>query len=500
MKKIRILLIILCFAMLLPLLVACEKEEEKINTNDKYIYDDSSRERAADSIPEGYDLEDQTIGLFYAQHVEKTVIGDEEATDIVYSKIYERNLSVAERLNVDIDFISSNTTAWSDVIDVMKVDIQTMSNAYEIIFTTNNTVTQPLLFNYFYDLNDSEYIDVGERWWYEDAIMETSVDNYNYRLLYGDISIGTLGIAGAIYYNKSLYEQYISTNKDGDELYQKVFDGTWTLEEFTRITKKAHIEKGGDGANDIYGFSLFKTGEPSHYFREAADLPLYTRDERGMIEISKVDERLTTFIDMLYECYWENEGAWLFLGQDVAAEHENDFPDEKVMFLLGNINTALQDNMREMKQDFGILPYPKFNEEQELYKNFLQNGTVLVGCPVSADIDRVNEEVSAVIEALASESYRSVAVPYYEMALKTAYTRDDMDAHMIDIITGRHDTVKSTLTKNFAYEYLHYSVGQVVRNTVHNKNTNIVSEYDSMIGAANETLKQIIEDYKSGKI
>ena len=72
MKKVRILLIVLCFAMILPLLVACEKEEEKINTNDKYIYDDSSRERAADSIPEGYDLEDQTIGLFYAQHVEKT--------------------------------------------------------------------------------------------------------------------------------------------------------------------------------------------------------------------------------------------------------------------------------------------------------------------------------------------------------------------------------------------------------------------------------------------
>ena len=148
--------------MMLPLFAACRKEEQNNDTDDKYVYDNLTRETAADSIPDDYDLESQTIGLFYAQHVEKSVIGEDEATDIVYSKIYERNLKVEERLNVDIDFIESGTTAWSDVIDVMKRDIQTMSDAYEIIFTTNNTVTQPLLFNYFYDLNDSEYIDVGE--------------------------------------------------------------------------------------------------------------------------------------------------------------------------------------------------------------------------------------------------------------------------------------------------------------------------------------------------
>ena len=73
--------------------------------------------------------------------------------------------------------------------------------------------------------------------------------------------------------------------------------------------------------------------------------------------------------------------------------------------------------------------------------------------PVSADIERVNEEISAVIEALASESYRRVYTAYYESALKTAYNRDDYSAQMVDIITGQHATVKSILTKNFVYEY-----------------------------------------------
>jgi hypothetical protein len=254
--------------MILPLLVACGKTDNG-DTNDGYKpkYDGLTRETAADLIPDDYDLEGETIGLFYGNHVEKSVIGISDTTDIVYSKIHERNLSVESRLNVDLNFIASNTTYWEDVVAIIKQNVQTMSDAYEIVFTSNNTVTQQKLFNYFHDFNDSEYIDISADWWYEDAIMETSVDNYNYRFLYGDISIMDMGVAGTIYYNKELYEQYLSTNKNPDELYYKVLDGQWTLEEFTRLTKKAHIERGGDGSNDIMAtpyseaLSLFTTSE-----------------------------------------------------------------------------------------------------------------------------------------------------------------------------------------------------------------------------------------------
>ena len=155
-----------------------------------------------------------------------------------------------------------------------------------------------------------------------------------------------------------------------------------------------------------------------------------------------------------------------------------------------------------MKDDFGILPYPKWDKEQDEYISLVHNSSTTVCCPISADIERVNEEISAIIEALASESYRSVSIPFYESALKAAYNRDDLSAQMIDIITGRHDTVKSKITKNFVFEYGSSlgNMGNIFYSLMYERSKNFVSKYDSLLPAAQEGLKELLKEYKEGKI
>ncbi|MBQ9692610.1 MAG: hypothetical protein IJV70_05590 [Clostridia bacterium] len=499
MKKTRILLLILCFCMILPLIVACGKEETPdVDVKGKYEYDDSSREMAADSIPYGYDLENQTISFFTRADQDKNIWGDSENTDIVYSRIHERNLAVQERLNFKLEFIPSGTSSWQEASEVLKKEIQTMSTAWEAAFTSNNTVIQTKMFNYFHNMNDSEYIDIDERWWYTDATMELSVDNYNYRFLYGDIHISGLGTSSVIYYNKELYSQYLSPTKDPEELYYKVLDGKWTFEEFARLVKNARIERGGDGTNDIYGI-VFENKEAHHHFREGVGIKIYERNAQGIPEFNMNNDKTVDFTNAMYEFCYENNGVLI----EYPSEYTNAFNNNLAIFELQNLNAVLGDGKREMKSDFGILPYPKWDEAQEEYRTLVHNSSTMVCVPVSTDIDRANEEVSAVIEALASESYRRVAVAYYETALKTAYTRDDLDAQMIDIITGQHDTVKSVLTKNFAYEYSSSlgGIGMMISTLVKNeKSNNFVSKYDSIIGQANAGMKDLIQQYKDGKI
>ena len=155
-----------------------------------------------------------------------------------------------------------------------------------------------------------------------------------------------------------------------------------------------------------------------------------------------------------------------------------------------------------MKDDFGILPYPKWDEFQEEYITLIHNSSTITAIPVSSDIDYANEELSAVIEALCSESYRRVSVAFYETALKAAYNRDDQSAQMIDIITGQHDTVKSTLTKNFAYEYSGSlnGIGNIFGNLIGSRSYNFASSYDSIIGSVDSALRTLIQQYKEGKI
>ena len=497
-KTTRILLIALCICMLLPLLVSCGKEKD----SNKSDYETCGRETFDDGIPEDYDLENQTVGVFYAEHIATHVIGKEDETDIVFSKIHERNLKVAERLNVELDFISSNTD-WTGVADILRREISTMSTAYEIVFTSNTTLMPNKLFNYFHNFNDSNYIDISRDWWYEDAIMELSVDDNNYRFLYGDILIDDLGDAGTIYYNKPLYEQYLSTTHTADEPYQYVLDGKWTMELFTQITKKAHIEKGGDGSADLYGFMLSHNQVP-HYYRESIGLRGYERDASGMPVFTLKSEKAVDFTEKLYELFFENDGVLdcVYSGNPVPDAFKDAFTNGKVFFEHAKVRYVLFDNYREMKDDFGILPYPKWDEAQEEYISFVHNSSTTVCCPVSADIDRVNEEMSAIIEALASESYRSVSVPFYESALKAAYNRDDLSAQMIDIIMGRHDQIKSKLTKNFVFEYNNSlgTLGNIFYSLMYEHSKNFISKYDSLIAPAEQGLKDLLKQYKDGTI
>ena len=499
MKHIRFLLILLCFCLIIPF-TSCEKEKPTVDTGNKYFYDDSCREKAADSIPEGYDLENQTIVFWYHNYeYEKDVIGDDETTDIVYSKIFERNRSVEERLNVIIDYSVCTVSKWQDSSVELQREIQTMSSAFEAVFTPNNRIILPGLYNYFHNLNDSNYIDIDEEWWYTDAIMELSADNYNYRFLYGDIQISDLGRAGTIYFNKALYAQYLSPTKDPDELYEQVLNGTWTLEELSRLIKKSHISRGGDSSNDIYGAILTHL-ESAHYLREAAGIKMYERNEAGIPKFNFKDDRSVSFANALYDLYFNNEGVLNPYCNGTPVEHY--FTNSQVIFEMSILYDTFNTNMREMKDDFGILPNPKFNEEQEEYITLVHDASMTTCIPVSTDIDRANEEVSAVIEALASESYRSVIVSFYETALKAAYNRDDQSSQMIDIICGRHDTVKSKLVKNFIYEYsnsLAY-IGKIFQNMMIHRNNNFVSSYDSIIGSAETKLNELIQNYVKGTI
>ena len=132
----------------------------------------------------------------------------------------------------------------------------------------------------------------------------------------------------------------------------------------------------------------------------------------------------------------------------------------------------------------------------------VHNASYAVCIPVSTDIDRANEEISAVIEALASESYRNVSVSFYETALKAAYNRDDQSAQMIDIITGQHDTVKSKVLRNFAFEYDKSlsGISNIFYSLMKEKSNDFVSKYDSIIGSAKSGLNDLIKQYKEGNI
>lgn len=99
--------------------------------------------------------------------------------------------------------------------------------------------------------------------------------------------------------------------------------------------------------------------------------------------------------------------------------------------LFSNTNLGAVFSLRNMEADFGILPIPKYDEEQERYYSFssVYSGGIMM-VPKTADN---LERTAVVLTALASGS-EDVYKAYYEGALKGKVARDEGASDMIDIL------------------------------------------------------------------
>jgi hypothetical protein len=131
----------------------------------------------------------------------------------------------------------------------------------------------------------------------------------------------------------------------------------------------------------------------------------------------------------IYEIMWDH-GNWYVSTNDenVPTENINMFSADLSLFFESDFYHI--QTLREMESDFGVLPFPKYNEQQENYRtNVIFFDTTSVPITVT-DTDRS----SIVIEALTAESARSVIPAYYEVSLKTKYSRDNESQEMLDLI------------------------------------------------------------------
>ena len=107
--------------------------------------------------------------------------------------------------------------------------------------------------------------------------------------------------------------------------------------------------------------------------------------------------------------------------------------------------------------NYSVLPVPKYDEDMG-YVTILANPSTFYGIPYYAGVDGTAGMCSAFLEALASESYRTLTPVIFELCFKTKYADDPETAKSFDIIResisfdiGRlfpNDLVKQTLFRN----------------------------------------------------
>ena len=186
--------------------------------------------------------------------------------------------------------------------------------------------------------------------------------------------------------------------------------------------------------NDRYGFNTQIDYVPSFIVacgekfisKDNDDMPFFTGATEKVSNI--IDRMLEVYVDYTYDMHRDAYGKENGGGQLVQFWV---FPEGRALFYWG-FPRYMELGLRDMEDDFGILPIPKWDSSQERYYAMVNNWhSYTYMLPITAgDIDTNSQ----IIDAMAYHGRKLIKPAYYDVCLQRKYSRDEESSAMLDII------------------------------------------------------------------
>lgn len=478
----------LVLAMLLTACAGCGNNASETtadttaNNNTTPVETESETLYEPDDLPADLNYSGKTVTTFgWSGPSTPEFYVEEENGEIVNDAIFQRNLKVEERLGVTLEYrlepgAFNDRAAWAKTLNQ---SITAGDSAYDIAAGYSMAGASLAVSNMLIDLNELEYLNFDKPWWPKSLQSEATCGGKLY-FCSGDISTYMIYYMYAMYFNKQLVIDYAL-----EDPYDLVQENKWTLDKMLSMTEGVYQDTNGDGKKDlgdVYGFGTHTTYVDPFYF--SVGLRTTAKDENDIPVISdafggeKTHELLITLVD-----WFDTNDAWLEKSDyantgNMFAEGRSLFTDNEFMYTVTYL--------RSSDVNFGVVPMPKYDEEQQDYYTVMSFPYSLYGIPV----DAADPDMSAaVMEALGSEGYRTVSPALFETAFKAKYAQDDKTAQMFDII-------RSSVVFDFGRVFndsMQSMTFSMFRDAVGSGNTNWVSTYQSKEKALNSNLQAVVD-------
>lgn len=425
----RIISIILLSSICTAVLFACADSEDNNNdtavsetTASDEIDEDSlgSRNYINDNIP-ALDFEGKTFQILAC--LKDDIITEQETGDVVNDAMFNTKIKIEDRfntvINVEVGEYKAISTQLSTIINAGDDSYQLYSG--QAIVSGQDAVNGRFL--NFYEL---PYINFEQPWWPQYAVKALILNSIMF-LAPSTMNLSMTAATYCMFYDKTAAEKYNITG-----IYDTVNSGEWTLDRLWETTKTIYSDLNGDGnrdKNDYYGFTTDQQSNVTAYVW-AFDMKIVEISENYEINLVYQNDKNISVIDRLFSFFYETESS--FTGLDFSFGMVQMFQPGHALFTNGLIGQALS-NLRDYENDYGIIPYPKWDSNQENYYTMVDGGHSIIGIPLTvADYNFVG----AITEAYTAESWKVILPAYYDVALKLKGTRDDESIAMLDLILG----------------------------------------------------------------
>lgn len=394
---------------------------------------------------------------------------DEQTGDGMNDAIFERKIRVEDALNVSIGQVDTGYIA--EVVEAVKRSVQAGDDAYQLgLFHCIQGIEELATGNFLYNLDEMPYIDLSADWWNQ---KQMDILRLGKKTIYG-VSDYMIPAPYCIYFNKDLTNRFQLDNP-----YELVYNGDWTLDRCLELSRAITQDQNGNGVFEDADIAGMVANDASCYtsFVPGCGQFMTSVDTEGKIYLDFYTEKMISIVEK-FGAVVVDPGVIQVPGAVGGAEM---FKNGNILFDLGSIAGAV--SFRDTDFDLGILPFPKYDEEQSGYISLDWGG--LMGVPSAIQ----NPEMAgAVIELLAYESKDTVIPAYYDVLLAGKLARDSDTVAMMDIL---FDTIAYEVGGNYfgfsnGFNALFYTLGS---NVVGNKNTDFASFYKQNEKMAQATIR-----------
>ncbi len=419
----RIICALLAVLMLLPM-AACADAEGGATTAITSDTGSTESEPSTADLPPAVGEKDYKGSTF-------RMIGFTEPGDWYYSKemdqstlndaIYEMNKVVEHQLNVTLEYeYVSDVSTGGEIFEKVSPYIMTGDDAYQLCilhpyYSYNSFITQ----NYAFDFYELDSLDLSRNYWNRQVIEQLAINGHAY------IALGALCryAVNILYCNKGILK-----NAKREVPYDLVRNQQWTLDKFYALTKELYVDKNGNGTRDngdSYGFAGLWDANGSALL-QASDIYVVQRNAEDMFEVTlDKNDKLVNFYDSLLD-WSQDESVYLWsFGNRENGNVTLSFLDGRSGFTLAALGTDYLD----ATFDVGILPLPKYSEQQENYSHVNWGNNIVVPSSI-----KNTEMVGDVLELMAYYSSTIVHNAYYDTVLQYKVSNSPDDRDMVILI------------------------------------------------------------------
>ena len=362
----------------------------------------------------------------------------ETSEDALSFAVYSRNQTIQETFHCRIVQTDAEN---ADMYAELK-DFYSNGEKYDLTIILAGNAASAATANLLKDIQSMEYVDLTHHAFDQNSIKDLSMGGKTYYLS-GDMNISTMDTTASTIVNLELYRDYAEQLVDafGDEVfgnpYKIVTEKYWTMDTMLTIAEIANVDiNKADGAlnpevGDTVGYYEYYY-TPTYYFYSTGARITRT-DEDGYLEFAIDDDYAQEVYEYLYKNFNLTLNPWIPKQSSTRMPYIKTGKVLFVDFILWDVRKSYYTGEY---YEYGILPTPMFDEEQEKYYStvcFDGNTTHLWAIP-----QMCNDETKAgrlfQIMAVYSGKKDSTMDAYYQKTMYMTVATDMGSRECMDII------------------------------------------------------------------